>query len=529
MKIHDLATNGDLDGVRRELEQGVPVDVADDEGCTPLMQATKSSLAELPMLQLLLEAGADVNYRDENGYSPLLNLAHSPHGSERLLPMMELLIRHGADVNFPSKYGELPLLAAYRRCQWDVCQFLLEHGADLSQLRWTDLMREIVLGDFEQAKRLLTEPGAMGCLDRYQRNPWLLSVWSGRLEMAQLVYAMGVDVDERGWCGATALMSAATVGDAAMVRWLIELGANVELVDEFGQTALVMAALAGSADCVQALLAGGADPAHAEGHSEKPIVAAISTDVVRLLVDAGEELSDANAEMRRALVGLTPHEQIDVSEAEYLAGRERTFGRTNPEVMVVPFWREMIKAGISAYAGKTQFDHDDIMQRVWSFDRFGTTLTALPDGRYVQIGGEHEDFYDPDFCIYNDVVLFDGGGDFTIFGYPAEAFPPTDFHTATLVGDFIYLIGSLGYFGSRNYGTTPVYRLCCNSWSIEPVATSGECPGWIHKHRARLVEPDLIVVQGGTIVEMIENDEAYQENNATYQLDLRTGLWRLCR
>jgi len=25
----------------------------------------------------------------------------------------------------------------------------------------------------------------------------------------------------------------------------------------------------------------------------------------------------------------------------------------------------------------------------------------LPDGRLVSVGGEHEDYYDPDFCIYN--------------------------------------------------------------------------------------------------------------------------------
>jgi hypothetical protein len=36
--------------------------------------------------------------------------------------------------------------------------------------------------------------------------------------------------------------------------------------------------------------------------------------------------------------------------------------------------------------------------------RFGQSLTFLPDGRAVQIGGEHVDFYYPVFCIYNDVL-----------------------------------------------------------------------------------------------------------------------------
>jgi len=58
---------------------------------------------------------------------------------------------------------------------------------------------------------------------------------------------------------------------------------------------------------------------------------------------------------------------------------------------------------------------------------------VLPDGREVLIAGEHEDYYDPDFFIYNDVVVRAPDGKFAIYGYSKEAFPPTDFHTATLL------------------------------------------------------------------------------------------------
>jgi hypothetical protein len=43
---------------------------------------------------------------------------------------------------------------------------------------------------------------------------------------------------------------------------------------------------------------------------------------------------------------------------------------------------------------------------VFCFRRFGRTETKLPNGRIVYIGGEHEDIYDPDLNIYNDVVVF---------------------------------------------------------------------------------------------------------------------------
>src|SRR6185312_15079372 len=100
----------------------------------------------------------------------------------------------------------------------------------------------------------------------------------------------------------------------------------------------------------------------------------------------------------------------------------------------------------------------------------------------VQVAGEHEDFYDEDFCIYNDVFVHSRDGGIRIFGYPESVFPPTDFHTATLIGEYIYLIGSLGYSGHRRYGTTPVYRLHTGTFKIEPLETTGAAPGWLYEH-----------------------------------------------
>lgn len=71
---------------------------------------------------------------------------------------------------------------------------------------------------------------------------------------------------------------------------------------------------------------------------------------------------------------------------------------------------------------------------VWSFDRFGQSATRRADGRLVLIAGEHEDRYDPDFRIYNDVTVLDGRGGAQHFLSPAEVFPPTDVHSATPPG-----------------------------------------------------------------------------------------------
>jgi hypothetical protein len=158
--------------------------------------------------------------------------------------------------------------------------------------------------------------------------------------------------------------------------------------------------------------------------------------------------------------------------------------------------------------------------------RFGQSITLLPDGRVVQIGGEHEDYYDLDFCIYNDVFVHQRDGSVAVYGYPQSVFPPTDFHTATLVGDSICVIGSLGYQGTRCYGETPVYRLDVHTLRMDRVHASGEGPGWIYKHRAVAVPPHGIRIWGGMVVSGSHNTESHEQNLGSFLLDLDRLRWR---
>jgi hypothetical protein len=196
--------------------------------------------------------------------------------------------------------------------------------------------------------------------------------------------------------------------------------------------------------------------------------------------------------------------------------------------MNVPFWQAMIRCGVSAYEARRWFNEDggSITEPVWCSQRFGQTLNLLPDGRAVQIGGEHEDFYDPDFCIYNDVIVYERDGSIAIYGYPESEFPPTDFHTATRVGDSIYVIGSLGYQGTRQFGATPVYRLDTRTLRMDRLHATGDAPGWIYKHRAVLVGPHAIRIWGGLIVTEKSDIESHEQNLGSFILDLERLVWR---
>lgn len=152
----------------------------------------------------------------------------------------------------------------------------------------------------------------------------------------------------------------------------------------------------------------------------------------------------------------------------------------------------------------------------------------LPDGRLVRIGGEYEDWYDPDFYIYNDVIVTDAQGRTEIFGYPDKVFPPTDFHTADLVDGRIIIIGNLSYAFVRA-DKVQVLALDTEDYRIDHFETTGEAPPWMYKHSSELVENGrAILLRGGLICG--PQWPVPVENIDDWRLDLRTNHWeRLTR
>jgi hypothetical protein len=216
----------------------------------------------------------------------------------------------------------------------------------------------------------------------------------------------------------------------------------------------------------------------------------------------------------------------DVSRRLFMQWRTPRLGRSNPERMTNPVWNWLVKTMIGPYQATQLMNGPSALEAGpgWCFNRNGQSTTKIPDGRVVFIGGEHEDSYDPDFYIYNDVVLQHPDGKIEIFGYPREVFPPTDFHSATLVGNQIVIIGSLGYPEDRRPGKTQVLVLNLENLSISVKPTTGSMPGWIHKHTASLSSDcQSIQIQQG-LIDRDPKDSPLVENLDEWRLHL--GDWR---
>lgn len=559
MQIHTYAKECDSIGLQSELREGVSVDSRDVYDFTPLAYVVSSPDPGETALQLLINAGADVNAAVDSGkyypiglaacsgnlnkvklllqsganinfvarhrYTILVNVIYALHSKAELLGMVDFLVKNGAETNCESTYGESPLSVASGFGLIEVIRYLLDAGEPADRLQWSVFIKAVALGTCDDVQKLIIAGCNMEDRDRCQRTAWMWIPYIDDGEKAKLLYSAGADIRVCGLGGKTTLMSCAERSNFKMLAYLIELGIELDQVDDSLNTALMIAAQSDAVECVRLLLESGANPGQTNKYKDNAMSLASNEEIVRLLMKAGEDISDISTEMRRTLTGLSKGDTLHVTELEYRNGYSPRFGITNPEVMEVPFWKEMVRSGVSAHRARVQFQ--EVAEQHgpgWSFNRFGCSFSELPDGRFVQIGGEHEDYYDRDFCIYNEVIVHGLPGEFQILGYPKDVFPPTDFHSATYIDGYIYILGGLGYQGTRQFGTTPCYRLNCTTWKMEGVQTTGENLGWIYKHKCHIRE-ETLVVSGGKICSLKDGKEEHDDNAAAFALDVATMSW----
>lgn len=242
------------------LDAGADVNDTAPDGTTPLLVATVRGHATLAVL--LLEQGADPN-ADGAGYTPLHWAAGSWHTeltgnlrgieTERdeewralnglqagKLELVEALLSHGADpharlVRHPPQFGyasqrfrvslvgATPFLLAAMDGNLSVMRSLAAAGADP------------LVGTDQQTTPLMVAAG-LGQVPAETRV-------SGRasLEAVRFALELGADVNATNDAGRTALHGAAHIRSDAIVRLLVDHGAQVNVEDQRGITAIMIA------------------------------------------------------------------------------------------------------------------------------------------------------------------------------------------------------------------------------------------------------------------------------------------------
>jgi ankyrin repeat protein len=284
------AINGNSTIARLLVDAGAPVDVVLPEGETVLMTAARTGRPEL--LTLLLDRGADVNARekwygetaliwaaaenhaeairalvargaDPNGRSSLLEVPRRRAG-QSILPLghwtplmyaarqnaleaLRVLVERGADVNLTDPDGATALVVAIINANYDAAALLLEQGAD-PDIADTDASMAALYAAVDMHRLAVghgrPNPKPSGELDAVDVIRLLLKHGANpnaRLK-APLMQRHHTAGDASLGEGATPFMRAAKSGDVAVMRLLVDAGADPTLTRPNGATALMFAA-----------------------------------------------------------------------------------------------------------------------------------------------------------------------------------------------------------------------------------------------------------------------------------------------
>ncbi|KAI2651307.1 Ankyrin repeat and KH domain-containing protein 1 [Labeo rohita] len=330
--LAEACSDGDVNAVRKLLDEGRSVNEHTEEGESLLCLACSAGYYELA--QVLLAMHANVEDRGIKGdITPLMaaasgNTALTYACAGGFLDVVKVLLKEGANIEDHNENGHTPLMEAASAGHVEVARVLLEYGAGINthsneflleagadQEHKTDEMHtalmEACMDGHVEVARLLLDSGAQVNMpaDSFE-SPLTLAACGGHVELAALLIERGANLEEVNDEGYTPLMEAARAninaqteetqetaltlaccgGFLEVADFLIKAGADIELGCS---TPLMEAAQEGHLELVKYLLAAGANVHATTATGDTALTYACEnghTDVADVLLQTGADL-----------------------------------------------------------------------------------------------------------------------------------------------------------------------------------------------------------------------------------------------
>jgi ankyrin repeat protein len=270
------AADGHEAVVKLLLEKGAELETKDKDSQTPLSCAAE--MGHKAVVKLLLEKGAQLETKNKDGYTPLLYATENGHKA-----VVKLLLEKGAELETQSENGRTPLSCAAEMGHEAVVKLLLEKGAELETKSRDD--RKPLLWNPERGSEV-TE-------SEYGQTPLMWAAENGHEAVVKLLLEKGAQLETKDEDGHTPLLYATENGHEAVVKLLLEKGAELETKDEdsnYGQMLLSCAARKGYEAVVKLLLEKGAGLETKSRNGQTPLSCAAENGhkaVVKLLLEKG--------------------------------------------------------------------------------------------------------------------------------------------------------------------------------------------------------------------------------------------------
>jgi quinoprotein dehydrogenase-associated probable ABC transporter substrate-binding protein len=218
---------GDPDRIRFLVERGADLNERDNQGYAPLHTAARHR--DVETVKLLVELGADLNVKDKDGFTAIFHATMRDHEET-----VRALARAGADMEVRSVEDATPLAVAIAEDHYAAAIALVEAGADANSLNSANKLTPLMLISGREKKHFTLGAGR-------RRIERLKNTYPRPVEVARALIKNGADANAVSAGGVTALMLAAAKNQIPIVGLLVQSGADPKQRNSNGATALDLA------------------------------------------------------------------------------------------------------------------------------------------------------------------------------------------------------------------------------------------------------------------------------------------------
>jgi ankyrin repeat protein len=186
-------------------------------------------------IDVLLRCNIDPNQYNRRGVTPISAAAH-----KGFVPIMRLLIKAGAFVNAVNQSGSTALIQAAHFGHYEAVKLLLEEHAnpDFANTKGTTaLMRASQEGHATITRALIVSGVDVNRRNHEGMNALMLASQRGHAEIVMILIEAGASKDEQTAQGSTALMLACKRGHEKCAEVLVSMGAEIFMRDRRYRTA----------------------------------------------------------------------------------------------------------------------------------------------------------------------------------------------------------------------------------------------------------------------------------------------------